>query len=143
VFAWGYNADFGNGSFVVKNCIFTMYHSNDVNCVYQNNIFNSDYGVGPSNNGNKNIDNATMSSAVFVGFSDQSTFSNDGRWALKAGSPAKGAGTNGTDCGVFGGVKPYKLSGVPEIPAFYKLTSPSNIASKNPYTITFSIRSNN
>ena len=84
-----------------------------------------------------------MSTAVFVGYSTQGSFSNDGLWVLKAGSVAIGAGVGGTDCGIFGGAKPYKLSGIPEIPAFYKLTAPSNTTSGNPYTITFSVRSNN
>lgn len=134
--------EFGNGSFVLKNNIFLLYHGSDANCVYQNNIFNANY-PGIATNGNQNIAETTILSNVFVGYGVQGTYSNDNRYLLKAGSPAIGAGAGGADCGMFGGTNPYKLSGMPRIPAFYKLTAPSNITSTNPYTLTFSVRSNN
>ena len=61
--------------------------------------------------------------------------------ALKPNSPAKGAGSGGTDIGMFGGVNPYVLSGIPSVPTFYQLTAPSNTATTNPYVITFSVKS--
>ena len=71
----------------------------------------------------------------------------DAEWALKAGSPAIGYGrdnsNNPVDAGAYGNVNPYKLSGIPPVPAFYKLTASSSSASANPYTITFSVRANN
>lgn len=136
------SAYLGNGSFIIKNCILQYYHYYDDNCVYQNSI-GTDYYPIPTGNSNKNITYASMNADVFVGYSDQGTYSNDGRWALKSGSPAKGAGAGGTDAGIFGGTNPYKLSGIPRIPSFYKLTAPSTNTSTNPYTITFSVRSNN
>ncbi len=136
-------ADFFNGSFLLKNDIILTYHSNDGNCVYQNCIGTSDYGAIPSTNSDQNITNAVMTTNVFVGYSTQGSFSNDGRWVLKAGSPAIGKGLGGTDCGIFGGTNPYKLSGIPPVPSFYLLTAASSITSTNPYTITFSVRSNN
>ena len=84
-----------------------------------------------------------MNTTVFLGYSTQGTYSNDGRWMLAASSPAKGTGVGGTDCGIYGGVNPYRLSGIPPIPSFYKLTATSTTTSTNPYTITFSVRSNN
>lgn len=133
---------FNNGSFIIKNSIFAAGRSFDVNCVYSNNVINTDYGSIPGN-GNVNINGTSMYSSVFVGYDVQGTYSQDNRWSLKPGSPAIGAGVGGTNCGIFGGANPYKLSGIPRIPAFYKLTAPSNITSTNPYTITFSVRSNN
>ena len=68
---------------------------------------------------------------------------------LKSGSLAIGGGTdlsgNPTDAGIYGGEAAfrYKLSGVPAVPAIYKLTAPSNSATSNPYNITISVRSNN
>ena len=106
-------------------------------------MFNTDYGAVPAGTGNIGVSGGSMGSTVFVGYYAQGTYSNDGRYALKPGSPAIGAGAGGIDCGMFGGTNPYKLSGMPRIPAFYKLTAPSNITSTNPYTITFSVRSNN
>jgi hypothetical protein len=138
-----YSTNFGNGSYLVKNCIFLLNHVSDVNCVYQNSIANTDYATIPSGNGNQNITGAIMATNVFVGYSTQGTNSLDGRWVLKAGSPAIGTGAAGTNCGIFGGSTPYKLSGIPRIPSFYKVTSSSTSTSTNPYTITFSVRSNN
>jgi len=137
------SCDLGNGAFLLKNDIFLFYHSNDLNCVYQNSIGNKDYSAIPATNGDQNITNAIMTTNVFVGYSTQGAFSNDGRWVLKAGSPAIHAGLGGTDCGIFGGTNPYKLSGIPNVPSFYLLTAPSTVTSTNPYTITFSVRSNN
>jgi hypothetical protein len=47
--------------------------------------------------------------------------STDGQYKLKPGSPAIGAGYEGVDCGVFGGPQPYILSGLPTVPAIWKL----------------------
>lgn len=81
---------------------------------FQNNIGNStQFGTS---DGNKS--NITMSS-VFAG-----TGSTDGQWQLKLGSPAIGAGINGTDCGMFGGTTPYVLSGLPSIPRIYFFSAP-------------------
>jgi len=41
------------------------------------------------------------------------TGSTDAYWKLKTGSPALGYGTNGDDCGAFGGAMHYVLSGLP------------------------------
>jgi hypothetical protein len=61
-------------------------------------------------------------STVFIG-----TGSTDGKWQLKDNSPAKGAGTEGTDIGPFGGPKPYILSGIPNIPRIYFFDSPTSV----------------
>ncbi len=37
-------------------------------------------------------------------------------WVLKANSPAIKYGIDGTDCGIFGGSTPYRISGIPPIP---------------------------
>jgi hypothetical protein len=138
-----YSAYFNDGAFVVKNSIILSGRYQDEGTLYQNCLFNTDYNSVPSGTGNIGTDNGTMSSNVFVGWQTQGSFSNDGMWALKAGSPAKGTGAGGTDMGIFGGTNPYKLSGMPRIPAIYKLTAPSNFTSGTPYTITLSVRSNN
>ena len=75
-------------------------------------------------------------------------YSSDARWQLATNSVAKNAGvipgtSTATDCGMYGGTNPYKASGIPAVPAFYKLNAPSSTATTSPYTITFSARSNN
>ncbi len=64
--------------------------------------------------GNNNQLNVNMAN-VFL-----NTGSTDGRWMLKAGSPAIGTGVNGADCGMFGGDDPYVLSGIPG-PSIYDI----------------------
>lgn len=92
--------------------------------------------------GNNNIVNVPQAD-LFVG-----TGSDDGRYQLKAGSPAIGAGEpiNGVtpDIGAFGTADPYRLSGIPPIPTIYNLTVPAAIpATATSITVTFSTRSNN
>jgi hypothetical protein len=74
---------------------------------------------GPGNLGNVDM------STVFVGYPTQGSYSTDGRWQLKAGSPAIGAGEGGIDCGMFGGPLPYVLSGLPAIPRIYEAIVPT------------------
>ncbi|WP_373524178.1 hypothetical protein [Aquiflexum sp.] len=63
--------------------------------------------------------------------------STDGKYQIKEGGPADGQGRDGVDIGPFGGAKPYKLSGLPDIPVVYQLTTTgvSNSAGKLPITI--------
>ena len=131
-----------NGSFILQNTILLGVHSDDANSIYQNCLGINQYPI-PAGNNNLNIQNNYSLDSVFVGYGTQGSFSNDSRWVLRANSPAKGTGIGGTDMGMFGGTNPYKLSGMPGIPAFYKLTAPSATTSTNPYTLTFSVRSNN
>ena len=49
---------------------------------------------------------------VFADYEGSLDFSTDGKWQLKDGSPAIGAGMDGVDCGAFGGITPYILSGI-------------------------------
>jgi hypothetical protein len=70
-------------------------------------------------NANGNQYNVVMAN-VFVDFNGNLRYSTDGKWKLKAGSPAIGAGVSGVDCGVFGGTTPYILSGLPAVPHIYE-----------------------
>jgi len=131
---------FINNDFIYYNLI------SCANFTFQNNIFNSaNFGSNlssnsffnnitnntglPTGNGNQlsvNLDD------VFNGYSSGTGFSSDGRYELKAGSPAIGAGSLNSvtvDCGVFGGPAPYVLSGMPSIPSIYVLTVPSSVPS--------------
>lgn len=83
-----------------------------------NGIFNNICNSTQFSNANGNIPN-TDTSTVFV-----NTGSTDGRYQLKASSPAKGAGVGGVDIGMFGGMNPYVLSGVPPIPSIFYFTAP-------------------
>ena len=132
--------NFLDGDFTLINNIFLgeLQLVNRNSCTFQNNI--AQKNIIPSGNGNKpNVPIAN----VCKGYPDIGNNSNDSRYELKSNSPAFGAGIDSVDCGMFGGAEPYRLSGIPAIPSFYKLTSSSPITGASPYTITFSVRSNN
>lgn len=103
-------------STIKNNILFTGTFTNN-NCVYTNNI--SDGTSFGTADGNQSLVNM---GTVFVGPTGNST---DGQWVLKSGSPAIGAGEGGVDCGMYGGPFPYRLSGMPNIPAIYYLNAPS------------------
>lgn len=99
------------GNAVFKNNIMTKATFTAANTLIINNLGNSNqFGTENGNQSNVNMGD------VFVGAG-----SSDGKWQLKEGSPAIGAGVNGVDCGMFGGDFPYILSGVPAIPTIYFL----------------------
>ncbi len=89
-----------------------------------------------------NLQNINMTN-VFEDFANTSpTFSTDSRFQLKTGSPAIGAGFGGVNMGAFGGSFPYVISGIPNVPAIFKLNTPSTVTS-NSMSVTISTRSNN
>lgn len=164
---WGYSGSLGtlylaNQSAVVQNCIFNVTNANSglSNTVFINNItgsaqLNNPMFTNPGSSGNVfgvNIDGT--GNAVFQGYPNNQSgntvlYSPDARFKLSgAANPAKGAGiipgtATPTDCGAYGGTNPYKDSGIPAVPAFYRFNSPSGTASGTSYPVTFSVRSNN
>ena len=94
---------------IFNNNILTMGVFTHTNSSFYNNIGNSTQ-FGTANGNQQNVNMTT----VFVG-----TGSTDGQWQLSATSPALGAGVDGVDCGMFDGDHPYKLSGLPSVPAIY------------------------
>lgn len=101
---------------------------------YNNNIaYNTLFGTTNGNQPNIAI------TTVFVG--STSNPSADGRWQLKNGSPARAAGLNGVDCGIFGGSDPYVLSGIPDIPAIYFFEAPDGASTTNGLPVHVKIKS--
>ena len=81
-------------------------------------IVRNNYHVGASlPGGNSNVNNIVLAN-FFAGST------TDGLWQLKAGSLGIGGGFGGGDAGMFGGVEPYVLSGIPPVPAIYSFTAP-------------------
>ncbi len=78
---------------------------------------------------------------VFVDFNSTLGYSTDGKWQLKTGSPAIGAGVSGVNCGVFGGVTPYVLSGVPNLPHIYQAAIAGTAYSDAGLSCTIKIKS--
>ena len=154
----GASFSLNSAAFAFQNCIFeTQSFTNYTNCTFVKNVTalsatgNSITNTG-ANSGNQysavltNVFNGYPSYTQTAGVNNQSP---DNRYILKTGTnPAIGGGflpgtSTVTDCGIFGGTTPYKLSGMPAIPVFIRFNSPNAIVTGTPYTITFSINSNN
>ncbi len=128
-----------HGEAIVRNAEF---HNNilregdfsPTNTNYTHNIGNNDQ-FGTENGNQQNVD----MDDVFVGAEGNST---DGQWQLAEGSPAIGSGVDGTDIGMFGGDNPFKLSGVPNIPAIYEIEHTINYENQE-IEVEFSTKSHN
>ncbi len=105
-----YNAAISNN--IYRDGTYTGNSSNTI----LNNICNGTQFETTGNN-QQNVDMNT----VFV-----ASGTTDGQWQIDPAGPAAGTGTFGTDIGMFGGITPYVLSGIPEIPTIYYFYSPSN-----------------
>jgi hypothetical protein len=129
----GYSIDVDNA--VIKNNILTYTGTGTVftprNNAYSYNI-SGNTAFGTANGNQQNVSPANL----FVG----GTASTDGAFQLRTGSPAIGTGESGTDVGAFGGVLPYRLSGIPNVPTIYQY---NQSVSGNTLNATISTRSNN
>ncbi len=104
-----------------------------------NSIINNLFAYAGTNaNGNKY---SIIMTTVFVDFNGTLGYSEDERLKLKTGSPALGAGVSGVDCGAFGGVAPYVLSGIPPFPHIYEATIPGTAYSDKGLSCTIKIKS--
>ena len=122
---------FGGSGMSITNCIFGPFVSPGTSS-YANNIFAG--APVPASNGNQiNVDLST----VFVGGT------GDAQYQLAVGSPAVGAGVGGVDCGLFAGLEPYMLSGIPPVPTIYSLSAPTVTDQGTPLQVTLSVRTNN
>jgi hypothetical protein len=164
-----YNCNFLNGAslslnnafFTVQNCIFenqsftAVTNVSFINCLTTQSAAANPISTNAGSSGNLF---SVVFGNIYLGYPVNplsggiNVYSPDGRFVLKGGSPAINAGLlpgTGTpaDCGIFGGMapttSPYILSGIPAIPAYYQLGAPSAVTTGSPYTITFSVRSNN
>ena len=152
---YGNSISFGNAGFLVKNSILNSYNASSTNTVYESNFFSTTQPATlPPGSNNRwgqvwaNLFARTAAGTDAAGYINDATF-DENYYILKTGSLAINGGTdsggNPTDAGIFGGdaLYRYKLSGVPAVPAIYKLTAPTTAATTNPYNITVSVRSNN
>jgi hypothetical protein len=112
--------------------IFNIENDNIVN----NNIFASPEPGNPGTVNQFDVDPSTL----FIGPDGNS---KDGQWQLSDSSPAKGAGTNGDDIGMYGGANPYQLSGLPDIPRITAFTAPATGSSNTGLPVSITIESNN
>jgi hypothetical protein len=126
-----YNANIQNNIVIDEYATIRLNTGN----IISNNILAED---GTDANGNQyNIDMTT----VFADFDGQLQMSTDGKWQLKAGSPALDAGVAGIDCGIFGGVAPYILSGIPNLPHIYEATVQAASSSEAGLEVSIRVKS--
>ena len=111
----------GNSGCTIKNNLGTQ---NDADITYYNS--------------NCNINN-NYKYTLSVDFIPSAGASTDGKWRLKESSAALTAGTNGSQCGVFGGEFPYVLSGLPSIPHIYEIDAPTSASAANGLRVTVRI----
>lgn len=150
--ATGAYANQGGGlaltNFIVRNNIVVQspFGISLVNCTVQNNTdCTGASGFGTSNGNTGNVDMST----VFAGWPTLGSFSTDGRFALKAGSPALGTGFGGSDRGAI--LNPanssnnmadtYVLSGIPTVPSLFRFDVPTSV-SAGTMNVTISTRTN-
>jgi len=144
-----------SGSLVITNNIF-LSNISVSNSNIQNNIIAYSYGGIADNPGN-NISYNLLAIAgtnsnhnqysvdmntVFIDFNGTHS-SPDGKWQLAEGSPAKGAGSGGVDCGIFGGSTPYVLSGIPALPHIYEADIPATANTGSSFKISIKVKSGN
>lgn len=88
---------------------------------------------GTENNNQENISEGE----IFVGGQ-----SPDAKYLIKENGPADGTGRDGVDIGPFGGPKPYKLSGLPDIPNIYDFSTSGIATPDDKLPITIKVRAN-
>ena len=133
---WTYPIDCHNAS--IQNNILI----NDIATIAVNTGNTISYNIlasdGTDANGNQyNID----MDLVFADFDGALELSTDGKWDLKAGSPALDAGSGAEDCGAFGGATPYVLSGVPNLPHIYEADVPASATSETGLQVSIKVKS--
>jgi hypothetical protein len=136
-----------------NNNIFTYNSFNGTDgLICKNNIFFSVFGLGPASNtfqnnvsttnvlpaGNGNV-NGVNSSLLFI----TGPSSTDKKFQLAPASPARSAGVDGIDCGIFGGDTPYILSGLPPYPVITDLQVSGTGSTAIPLNVIISAKSNN
>ena len=128
-----YQIDVDNA--VIKNNIIT-YTGTATSFFPRNNAYSynisGNTAFGTANGNQQNISAANL----FVG----GTASTDGAFQLRTGSPAISKGESGTDVGAYGGVLPYRIAGIPNVPTIYQY---NQSVSGNTLNATISTRSNN
>lgn len=128
----------GDVAIVNSNMTNNIMFNGDTVATASNAFFNNIGEIGQFPVGNGNQQGVSMASMW-----DLSQTSTDGAFILDAGSPAIGAGISGEDCGMFGGLDPYVLSGLPPIPSIFFFSAPSSGSAATGLPITIKVKSNN
>lgn len=104
-----------NNSLLENNIIYSPYSTPSASMVvntFNNNVFCNVSSIGPST-GQNNQFNVTVSNVFVTPGITYGSYNPANNFKLAAGSPAIGAGTGGTDCGIYGGATPFKDGAMP------------------------------
>jgi hypothetical protein len=115
-----------------------IYQSGDPNFVFStNNTVYNNVCVGCTGTPANNNFFTAAPNTIFV-VTEPRTFDDlkDDNFILHASSPAKAKGVGGIDCGVFTGLKPYVLSGIPPFPMITAFTQSPPSGGNIPITIS-------
>lgn len=118
---------YGDENYIAYNLISGVFHIGS----------NPPLPPGPGNQ--ENVDMNT----VFANYPGHHGPGVDSNWQLNPEGPAAGAGENGIDCGMFGGVTPYVLSGMAPIPRIYEADVPISGSSASGLPVTIKVKSQN
>jgi hypothetical protein len=95
-----------------------------INCAFTRNISYLATALPPA--GNLGSDNLNATNPMFVNYPPGGgAFSYTYDFHLQPGSPGIGAGTGGTDIGIYGGMLPFLVGANPHFPQMMELTLPS------------------
>lgn len=111
---------------------FNVYSSN----IY-NNIVKGSIEEDHENTLKNNLSNIGSEIDTYFNIASESP---DGKYILSDGSPAKGAGINGIDCGPFGDNYPYVLSGIPKGPHIYDAAVSATVTNEEGLNISLKIK---
>jgi len=108
---------------------------------FSNNDFNNNLSFGSSSeafsvdNGNTSTANITGQDPLFINLPAGTSYSFNYDPSLQTGSPARGAGVDGVDMGLFGGLNPFDVYGT-SLPLVQKIITPNT----NPQGTNMNVR---
>jgi hypothetical protein len=118
------------------------------NSIIGNNICYYDIYTGCDIDGIWTTANNTLSNNILeLGLDFEAQFIEstvyDKRYQLAPGSAAIGAASDGGDCGAFGGVEPYILSGLPPIPHIWDINAPVSVSDDSELPVIIKVKTQN
>jgi len=124
----------------VSGCIISPGNFMNQTSTFNKNIFLTVNPLG-LNSGNNIIGEEPEN--LFVGYPNQGSYSDDGKFKLRTGCAAVGTGVDNTDIGPYGGTNPYSPSGISFHPNIWSVTMPTTGTSGGGLQVQVKINANN
>lgn len=133
------NTYIGASNSTISNNIFIRPGAN-VTFPPTNSVFTNNVAMGTFIPAANNITGVALAD-LFVVANPSVNGPVDNNFLLAPGSPAAGAATDGTDCGMYGGVVPYRLSGLPPLPRITSIVAPNVVSVGVPFDVSINAQS--